>query len=375
MKNKLLLLFALILIGVSSKAQVGIGTANPDTNSILDLTNPTNGKYLVLPVATSDPTSLSNPFANPADSAKVIYYNGNLYMKTAGGIKVFTPWIWDGGTTSTHPISSPPGLPVGIGVAPAVSNYVLQLANPASGDITAGSGSRASILIGNTTTANHLELDNNEIMTKTSDINGGTLILQKDGGDVQIRSSAANAGTTTVLSAYGSIDAKGKIKENGNDLLPTGSIIMWAGSIASIPAGWVLCNGANGTPPLQDRFIAAAGSSYSVGATGGQNTHTLTASELPAHTHGGSTSTDGNHHHRWMHGQDSDDSGYGGGYNEFTLIGPTSTGYDNSSDGQQIIGDAGDHSHSIFTDGGNGLNSTPFENRPLYYALAYIMKL
>lgn len=37
-----------------------------------------------------------------------------------------------------------------------------------------------------------------------------------------------------------------------------GMIIFWSGSIASIPAGWALCNGENNTPDLRDRFIIGA---------------------------------------------------------------------------------------------------------------------
>ena len=36
---------------------------------------------------------------------------------------------------------------------------------------------------------------------------------------------------------------------------------------------------------LQDRFLVGAGNSYSIGATGGEATHTLTTSELPSHKH------------------------------------------------------------------------------------------
>ena len=35
-------------------------------------------------------------------------------------------------------------------------------------------------------------------------------------------------------------------------------IIPYKGSIASIPTGWVFCNGSNGTPDLRDRFIVCA---------------------------------------------------------------------------------------------------------------------
>jgi hypothetical protein len=43
---------------------------------------------------------------------------------------------------------------------------------------------------------------------------------------------------------------------------------MWSGSTANIPAGWSLCDGTNGTPDLVDRFVVAAGGSYSPGASG-----------------------------------------------------------------------------------------------------------
>ena len=62
--------------------------------------------------------------------------------------------------------------------------------------------------------------------------------------------------------------------------VPTGCILMWSGAIASIPTGYVLCNGSNGTPDLRDKFVVGAGNSYVVGAT--SNT-TGTGSNLPAY--------------------------------------------------------------------------------------------
>lgn len=55
--------------------------------------------------------------------------------------------------------------------------------------------------------------------------------------------------------------------------LPTGTIVLWYGSIASIPAGFRLCDGAGGSPDLRDRFIAGAGGIYPVGSTAGSATH------------------------------------------------------------------------------------------------------
>jgi hypothetical protein len=38
----------------------------------------------------------------------------------------------------------------------------------------------------------------------------------------------------------------------------TGMIMMWSGTIATIPTGWLLCNGSSGTPDLRNQFIVGA---------------------------------------------------------------------------------------------------------------------
>jgi hypothetical protein len=38
----------------------------------------------------------------------------------------------------------------------------------------------------------------------------------------------------------------------------SGMIMMWSGTIATIPSGWLLCNGSSGTPDLRNRFIIGA---------------------------------------------------------------------------------------------------------------------
>jgi len=105
--------------------------------------------------------------------------------------------------------------------------------------------------------------------------------------------TSANAQTKSgSLSLSGNLTVEGKISGDGS--VPRGVIVMWSGSIATIPSGWALCDGANGTPDLRDRFVVGAGSSYSVGATGGENIHTLTVAEMPSHNH---TYTDPGHTH------------------------------------------------------------------------------
>jgi microcystin-dependent protein len=85
-------------------------------------------------------------------------------------------------------------------------------------------------------------------------------------------------------------------------LVPKGGIIMWSGS--TVPTGWALCNGANGTPNLSGRFIVGINTSDAdynlIGKTGGQHTLTLTTNELPKHNHTitNVTNESQQHHHQ-----------------------------------------------------------------------------
>jgi hypothetical protein len=86
------------------------------------------------------------------------------------------------------------------------------------------------------------------------------------------------------------LDAAGKVPI-GNipvpSIIPTGVIVMWSGTVASIPAGWALCNGTNGTPDLRDRFIVGAGNTYTPGNTGGAvNKTTSQPKEATSHVDG-----------------------------------------------------------------------------------------
>lgn len=118
--------------------------------------------------------------------------------------------------------------------------------------------------------------------------------------------------------------------------IPSGIITIWSGAISNIPSGWVLCDGNNGTPNLQDRFVVGAGSTYTVDSTGGASTVTLTTSEMPSHSHG------------YLSDSDSPVAGTGVSEN------------DNFDNGRSTQSAGGGSAH---------------ENKPPYYALAYIMKV
>ena len=70
--------------------------------------------------------------------------------------------------------------------------------------------------------------------------------------------------------------------------LPINAIIMWYDSIANIPAGWVLCDGANGTPDLQDKYVKGVSLDADKGQPFGSATHVHTNQSAVAggdHTH------------------------------------------------------------------------------------------
>jgi hypothetical protein len=81
--------------------------------------------------------------------------------------------------------------------------------------------------------------------------------------------------------------------------IPIGTIALWSGALSTIPDGWQICNGTNGTVNLRDKFVVGAGSLYNPGTTGGSadaalpshthtatSTSTFTGSALPTHSHG-----------------------------------------------------------------------------------------
>ena len=64
--------------------------------------------------------------------------------------------------------------------------------------------------------------------------------------------------------------------------LPAGVIVMWSGSLDSVPDGWALCDGSNGTPDLRNRFVLGVGAPEYLGGTGGAYSHRHQARE---HSH------------------------------------------------------------------------------------------
>jgi hypothetical protein len=144
--------------------------------------------------------------------------------------------------------------------------------------------------------------------------------------------------------------------------IPTGVISLWYGAIGSVPTGWYLCDGANGTPDLRDKFVVGAGSTYSVNATGGSANSVVVSHNHTATT----TSTDAGHTHAFTAGV-QDAGGYWAGAGSFQGYNGSRTpsGSTTSSGTANITSTT-----TVATAGVSGTNA----NLPPYYALAYIMK-
>jgi len=80
--------------------------------------------------------------------------------------------------------------------------------------------------------------------------------------------------------------------------IPAGLIAMWHGTLAAVPAGWILCDGQNGTPDLRDKFVKGAADGQNPGSIGGSATHTH--ADHPALAHGGTAVADhASHTHQY----------------------------------------------------------------------------
>ena len=149
---------------------------------------------------------------------------------------------------------------------------------------------------------------------------------------------------------------------DGTSTLPQGCIIMFNGTTA--PTGWAICNGSNGTPDLRNRFIVSTGSSYSINATGGQNSVSLSTAQMPSHDHDADASVnDPGHKHQLRGGVDDSDS-------MPARVAPSDQNSNLRTDAMQDATTG----ISVSIDIDNEGSGSAHENRPPYWALTFIMK-
>ena len=196
------------------------------------------------------------------------------------------------------------------------------------------------------------------IASGTLDVTGGLKLDGSAGTSGQVLLSAGSGNTPTWGNAF-----------------VAGMIMMWSGTIATIPTGWYLCNGSNGTPDLRNKFIIGSyqdtsGTAYTTVTGSDTQTGGTKDAIVVAHTHTGTTDTTtltGSITNQYTAGNTN-----GGTSGVFSQ-----SNYDVDGDGGEsrpgrTINFDGSHNHTITT-GSTGSSGTN-QNLPPYYALAFIMK-
>lgn len=197
------------------------------------------------------------------------------------------------------------------------------------------------------------------LIADTDTDGSGTWQFLPEQGNLAAR-NALEGGTPTAGTFFYRTDLEIWQRYDGADWVSVGRIVneirLWAGNPTAVPDGWALCDGSTVnsilTPDLAGRFIVgfdAGDSDYDTVTpiaapdTGGAKTHTLDLTEIPAHDHGGATSSE---------------LADGAGISVAGGSGPI-----------PIPDLSGGHTHTITSAGGGAAH----ENRPPYYTLAYIM--
>lgn len=297
---------------LNAQGGVGIGTDNPHQSAILHIESPANNRGLLIPRLTREQI---NAMTANATEALLLYDTSNriFIARINGEWRSLNTLVSNGLSTSDAYINTT-GL-IGLGTPP-----------------------------------------------------------EAGGAKVQVAGSISATGTVTASSFV------------GEGVVPPYGIIMWHGSGAP-PAGWALCDGTNNTPDLRDRFIVGSGGAYALNAVGGLNSVSLTLEQMPPHTH------------RFRSGGNRGPGGSGrepGSWTDSNVTYPTEHSVEQVG-GVLVPEVLGVDNSGYPCTGGPEWAPTPIgcnpnygepyviqpahyataahENRPPYYALAFIMKL
>lgn len=313
--------------------------------------------------------------------------------------------------------------------------------------ITVGSTNATEISHDNTAGTTTLDAAKNltiEVGTQTDpatfkidgfDATAGKKTIVQVGTDNGITLGDSTVSPTNAVTVNGRVSATSFVGDGSgltnigttDGAFPVGGIVMWSGTLATIPTGWALCDGTTqnsvATPDLREKFVMGSAASTNPGGTGGANSLSLVTANLPSHTHGAGTIGSGHTHS--FSGSNTHDHGDGNlsvsshshsisgrshshsvNYSTSTIYLPAtgsattvvtavgsgsssgSTGSANganSSTGNSSPSISGDTSNaSISVSGTTGSASmsgtsastgsgTAFDNRPAFYEIAYIM--
>lgn len=384
---KKLLRFSILLTGSllllrASYAQVGINNPNPDPSAILDLNS--EGLGLLIPrMSTLQRMAITDPAESLLvyDTDHRMYYYYDPFFNDFNWLALNPFNFRDGVTFRTHPFMNDMNLFESSGgdkTNAATSPRVW-----IDGQLIVGSferpGVKGIMVEGDSKFKGTVTFDKNPVFTEGLPAPSGNI------GALVDNPPPAEDTYNTTFQGYGTI--------------PLGGIIMWSGNPDALPPGWAICDGVQPSPvpsdelgnaivvpDLRERFIVGAGGSvngldnptvvndvgvavgsggYAVDSLGGTHADTLDIQHLPSHNHSFSatTSNEGSHSHSFT----ISDGGSG-----------SVTNADNSgNDGSKSTSTNGAHTHSVSgtTSDAGTTNTKPLDNRPPFYALAFIIRV
>lgn len=155
------------------------------------------------------------------------------------------------------------------------------------------------------------------------------------------------------------------------------AIVPFNGMLSDVPDGFVVCDGANGTPNLVDTYCMGVTSDETPGSSVGQESREITSSEINTHTHDVGTGSGGDHSHSNIIPFGGSSFGDTAGAGSVRV---DNTDYDTPFDENPEYGDGSfswdDHEHGgSINVGSAGSGTMNFNNRPKSKKLLYIMEV
>lgn len=193
-------------------------------------------------------------------------------------------------------------------------------------------------------------------------------------GNLYYRNNVIAGTTASGVYVKNSLGTWIELAQNNGPQVPVGSIISWLGTSATVPDGYLECNGqtvsrttyaylfdvigtAYGTgdgsttfalPNLNEKHLKGTVNTVTVGSTTGSDTYTLSTAQLPSHAHSISHTHTVTHEHTAVHAHNANTGNTGSHYHTADgNLGAVSAGNHNHTSGNYGADTGGSHAHQI----------------------------